>query len=223
MRTAHDILWFIPNLIGYVRVLFTLTSITLMMAVPSQWILAVVLYFASFAGDLLDGMAARYYNQCSQFGGVLDMITDRCSTLGLLMVLSSTSTSSNAAWSLVYTGLAILDVSSHWLQMHSTLSSGKHHKSDEGNQGRHFLVRWFYKYYWFFGYLCVGAELTYILTFALRHVSKDTLAYTAIRVALAVCIPGCVLKQCVNVSQLTSACYVIAEMDAQHYNAAKSS
>jgi phosphatidylglycerophosphate synthase len=31
---------------------------------------------------------ARQLNQCSDVGGLLDMVTDRCSTLGLLFVLS---------------------------------------------------------------------------------------------------------------------------------------
>jgi CDP-diacylglycerol--inositol 3-phosphatidyltransferase len=34
-----------------------------------------------------DGMVARKLNQTSTFGGLLDMVTDRCSTLGLLYVL----------------------------------------------------------------------------------------------------------------------------------------
>ena len=42
----------------------------------------------SFVGDLVDGHAARKFNQSSEFGGMLDMITDRCSTLGLLFALS---------------------------------------------------------------------------------------------------------------------------------------
>jgi CDP-diacylglycerol--inositol 3-phosphatidyltransferase len=212
MTTARDVLVYIPNLIGYARVVLTLTSLVLMTAVPSQWLLAVVLYFLSFAGDMIDGMAARRYNQCSQFGGVLDMITDRCSTLGLLMVLSSASKSD--VYSLIYMGLAILDVSSHWIQMHSTL--GQHHKSEEGNQGRHFLVRWFYKYYWFFGYLCVGAELTYITSFALIRMSDKNEWYKVVETLRYLCLPGCVLKQCVNTSQLLSACYAIAEMDARN-------
>lgn len=35
-----------------------------------------------------DGLVARKLNQCSTFGGLLDMVTDRCSTMGLLFVLS---------------------------------------------------------------------------------------------------------------------------------------
>lgn len=50
--------------------------------------LAAILYLLSFVGDLIDGYVARKFNQSSEYGGMLDMITDRCSTLGLLFVLS---------------------------------------------------------------------------------------------------------------------------------------
>ena len=44
---------------------------------------------SSFVGDLFDGMAARKFKQESSFGGLLDMVTDRCSTTGLLYILST--------------------------------------------------------------------------------------------------------------------------------------
>jgi len=59
-----------------------------MICSPAYWIIAITCYVASFVGDLFDGMAARKYNQCSTFGGLIDMVTDRCSTAGLLCVLS---------------------------------------------------------------------------------------------------------------------------------------
>lgn len=86
--TAGDVLVYIPNLIGYMRVLLTLTSIVLMICFPSAWVVAIICYVASFVGDLFDGMAARKFDQCSSFGGLIDMVTDRCSTTGLLCVLS---------------------------------------------------------------------------------------------------------------------------------------
>lgn len=85
--TAQQILFYIPNLIGYLRIVFTLVSLTTMIISPSQWQLASALYVASFVGDLFDGMAARRFNQTSTFGGLMDMVTDRCSTTGLLCVL----------------------------------------------------------------------------------------------------------------------------------------
>lgn len=86
--TAGDVLLYVPNLIGYLRVICTVLSITLMICFPQMWITAIILYVSSFVGDLFDGMAARKFNQCSLFGGLLDMVTDRCSTAGLLCALS---------------------------------------------------------------------------------------------------------------------------------------
>mmetsp|Transcript_6459 Transcript_6459/g.10854 ORF Transcript_6459/g.10854 Transcript_6459/m.10854 type:complete len:175 (+) Transcript_6459:80-604(+) len=85
---AGDVLLYVPNLIGYLRVICTVLSLILMISFPQRWIIAVILYVASFVGDLFDGMAARKFDQCSLFGGLLDMVTDRCSTAGLLCALS---------------------------------------------------------------------------------------------------------------------------------------
>jgi len=101
--------------------------------------------------------------------------------------------------------------------MYSTSSSGKHHKSEDGNNGKHFLVRWFYKYYFFFGYLCVGAEFTYVLAYIMQF-TTDHWIHEVLEVLLWAVIPGCLLKQFVNVTQLTSACYAVAEHDAMLKN-----
>ena len=87
VTTAGNVLLYIPNVIGYARVLCTVASFVLMIFIPERWFLAILLYVASFVGDLFDGLAARKFNQCSTFGGLLDMVTDRCATTGLLYVL----------------------------------------------------------------------------------------------------------------------------------------
>ena len=86
--SATNVLLYIPNIIGYLRVVLTLLSLSIMICYPHQWIIAIICYVSSFVGDLFDGMAARKFNQCSTFGGLLDMVTDRCSTAGLLCVLT---------------------------------------------------------------------------------------------------------------------------------------
>ena len=43
----------------------------------------------SFVCDELDGRAARYFDQASVYGAVLDMVTDRLSTAGLLTLLAA--------------------------------------------------------------------------------------------------------------------------------------
>jgi CDP-diacylglycerol--inositol 3-phosphatidyltransferase len=98
--------------------------------------------------------------------------------------------------------------------MYSTSALGKHHKSEDGNEGRHFLVRWFYKYYYFFGYLCVGAEFTYVIAYVLQFTQGMAELHALLTWMLWLVIPGCVMKQLVNVMQLSSACYAVAQYDA---------
>ena len=193
-----------------------------MITVPNWWLLSISMYISSFVGDLFDGMVARRLNQTSEFGGLLDMVTDRCSTLGLLYVLSGDYAEDDNAigfpvYRLTFLFLAILDISSHWCQMYSTAALKQHHKSKDGNAGRSFLVRWFYEYYYFFGYLCVGAEFTYILAYVLQF-TKDSPYHGILTYLLYGCIPGCAMKQIVNLAQLSSACYVVAKNDADKKN-----
>mmetsp|Transcript_19429 Transcript_19429/g.41843 ORF Transcript_19429/g.41843 Transcript_19429/m.41843 type:complete len:262 (+) Transcript_19429:114-899(+) len=245
LRTADHVLWFVPNLIGYSRVALALSSFAVMLLHPDgddrYWCgLALILYFSSFVGDLVDGWAARKLNQTSQFGGVLDMVTDRCATLGLLQVLTaeyfSKQQQSHGDGSMIskllplaFVSLALLDVSSHWCQMYATLacSDGEtpaHHKSAEANQGRNFLVQWYYGYYWFFAYLCVGAELTYVLMYLNLHFrttepkEAHDIINAVIQWGLVICVPACAAKQVVNLAQLTSSFRAIAQHDADRYN-----
>jgi CDP-diacylglycerol--inositol 3-phosphatidyltransferase len=88
-----------------------------------------------------------------------------------------------------------------------------HHKSDDANAGRFFLVRWYYKYYYFFGYCCVGAEFTYVTLYMMAHHSHPWLSH-----ALHVLVPACATKQLVNIVQLTSACHAVASHDAELKN-----
>lgn len=215
---TENVLLYIPNLIGYSRVAFTMIAFFLMITDPRQWLIAVTLYLASFVGDLFDGMAARKFNQCSNFGGLLDMVTDRCSTLGLLYILGGEYTELDTQrgfpwWRLLFLSLIILDISSHWCQMYSTCSLQKHHKSKDSNAGRNIIVQLYYDVYLFFGYCCVGAELTYVGLYMTRHLVDESWAFV-VHYALYACIPGCAIKQIVNVYQLCSACYAVAENDA---------
>lgn len=114
--------------------------------------------------------------------------------------------------------LIILDISSHWCQMYSTTSLGRHHKSADGNEGRSFLVRWYYASYPFFGYCCVGAEFTYVALYVRARAGAagghDALR-TFVEYFLVASVPACAVKQVVNVSQLCSSCYAVADHDAR--------
>lgn len=206
--TSTDVLLYIPNLIGYLRVCCTLLFIYLCQD-QEQWHVAISAYVISFTLDLFDGMAARRFNQASKFGAVLDMVTDRCSTALLLSVLGIIYPQHFQ----IYLLLMALDISSHWIQMKA--AGQMHHKSSSQN----FVVSFYYENYYFFGYCCVGAEFFYILMYALRfcHASfeyKEQLHMLTFYVML----PGCAIKQFVNVCQLAAASNAIARGDAEEAN-----
>lgn len=66
---------------GYLRIVLAVASLYYMGLHPRTCSL---LYSVSCLLDALDGYAARYYEQSTRFGAVLDMVTDRCTTSCLL-------------------------------------------------------------------------------------------------------------------------------------------
>ena len=80
------VFFYVPNLIGYLRVAATLYSLFLGVQHHQSWEEVVALYFFAFALDAVDGYVARLVGQTSSFGGVLDMVTDRTATAGLVML-----------------------------------------------------------------------------------------------------------------------------------------
>lgn len=87
-KKAEDpnVFLYIPNLIGYGRVVLALMSLFYMSNSPIK---AMTMYFASAFLDAFDGAAARHFKQSSTFGAVLDMVSDRCTTMCLWVYLGS--------------------------------------------------------------------------------------------------------------------------------------
>ncbi|KAI8883373.1 CDP-diacylglycerol--inositol 3-phosphatidyltransferase [Backusella circina FSU 941] len=73
VRSKENIFLFIPNLIGYTRIILAGLSLYYMPWHPK---VCVTLYCISCLLDAVDGNAARYFDQCDKFGAVLDMVTD---------------------------------------------------------------------------------------------------------------------------------------------------
>jgi len=219
IRNRNDVFWYLPQLIGYSRVICTLLSVyfaVLSLGNGSFYIRSITLYCMSFLGDLFDGIAARKMNQTSTFGGVLDMVTDRCTTLGMLVILTWIYDEPMHRIGLTY--LAFLDISSHWFQMYAAAALRQHHKSSEANVRKIFIVRLFYSSYPFFAYCCVGCEFTYIFLYIIAYCENARHVEIILPWLYYFCIPACVLKNIVNVFQLASASAAIAEYDVNVYN-----
>lgn len=159
--TSTDVLLFYPNIIGYLR--FLLMTLSFVFA-HSSWEVSITCYFLAFAGDVVDGYVARAFNQSSKFGGILDMVTDRVSTCGLLVTLSNLY----PLYGIHFTLLIVLDIASHWFHV---MSVSSHHKSKEALKHRNPLLQWYYSIYPLFGYCCVGTEFYYILLYVYKFYS----------------------------------------------------
>lgn len=148
----ENIFLFIPNLIGknknhlyislmliqigYSRILLAIASLYYMPLHPRTCSL---LYSISCLLDALDGFAARKFEQSTQFGAVLDMVTDRCTTSCLLVFLASAF----PRWSIVFQGLISLDYASHFIHIYATLAmGGKSHK--EMDESSPWVMRIYY-------------------------------------------------------------------------------
>ncbi|KAK4108640.1 hypothetical protein N656DRAFT_848386 [Canariomyces notabilis] len=124
------LLW--PNIIGYSRIVLAVASLYYMPLHPRTCSL---LYSVSCLLDALDGYAARYFEQSTRFGAVLDMVTDRCTTACLLVFLSSAF----PRWAIVFQGLISLDLASHYMHMYATLAMGgaeQSHKNVDKSRSR---------------------------------------------------------------------------------------
>ncbi|EUC62213.1 CDP-diacylglycerol-inositol 3-phosphatidyltransferase [Rhizoctonia solani AG-3 Rhs1AP] len=131
----ENVYLFVPNLIGYTRVILVGISLHYMGSHPNT---CTLLYGISALLDAVDGQAARALGQTSKFGAVLDMVTDRCATSCLLCYLSSRYTSYAAIFQMLIT----LDFSSHYMHMYSSLVTGsKSHKAVSSDVSR---ILWYY-------------------------------------------------------------------------------
>eukprot|EP01061_Rhynchopus_euleeides_P041397 TRINITY_DN719_c0_g1_i1.p1 TRINITY_DN719_c0_g1~~TRINITY_DN719_c0_g1_i1.p1 ORF type:complete len:219 (+),score=96.72 TRINITY_DN719_c0_g1_i1:103-759(+) len=200
---------FVPNLIGYVRVLFTIASYFFFFHEPG---VSLALYFVAFVLDGVDGHAARYFKQCTRFGAALDMITDRAATTGLVLLLTHLQPpwmDQADQWKIAFVGslLVGLDLVSHYVRMYSC--GGVHASHKEGT--RNPLLRVYYSNKAFMLSACLGQEGFYLLWYCCVHYPGADFLTWPFRIS----VPFMVLKQVCNVVQLIEGLEDIVEMDVE--------
>ena len=198
-----------PNLVGYARIALAICALRTAFADVRTCLLC---YFASFACDELDGRLARRYDQCSEFGRALDMITDRLATSGLLVVLAM----EHREWYATCVGLLALDVASHWTHAYVRLMIGADGHKSIGDES-FFLLRWYYGNRIFMGACCVSVEVLYLCLHAMRadpaFVGFRALGPLTFSALARLAIPGFVVKQMANCAQLFEACETLVRID----------
>eukprot|EP00730_Choanoeca_flexa_P013761 TRINITY_DN5673_c0_g1_i1.p1 TRINITY_DN5673_c0_g1~~TRINITY_DN5673_c0_g1_i1.p1 ORF type:complete len:222 (+),score=41.41 TRINITY_DN5673_c0_g1_i1:85-750(+) len=206
-----NIFLFVPNIIGFARVILVIASLFYMTTDPYM---AMGLYWSSAFLDVFDGMAARKFDQSTLFGAVLDMVSDRTTTLCLMMTCIVLYPSLLVPFQL----LAMLDISSHWLQMYSSMLKNKtSHKMIDLSENA--LLRYYYMKPILFT-LCSANEL-FFMGIYLDHfnigwqVNMLGQAMTAWRLVAYVSFPLFAIKHLVGVVQLITAAQNIAMVDRE--------
>eukprot|EP01080_Neovahlkampfia_damariscottae_P007249 gene7249-11567_t len=198
------VFFYVPNLIGWGRVFCSLYSFYIYETDPKLFLL---LYFLSFALDGLDGMAARFFNQSTAFGTVLDMVTDRFSTAALVSILCIFY----KKYLFYLLLLNILDFTSHWYRMYCTLYTGaENHKFSDSMPN---ALKFYYTNKIFMAILCVGNELFYIYLYEYHFFSEFLTTSIYHQIFLYTIIPSWFLKQYMNVIQLYSSAIEIIEFE----------
>ncbi|EGD77077.1 CDP-diacylglycerol-inositol 3-phosphatidyltransferase [Salpingoeca rosetta] len=212
---SPNIFLYIPNLIGFARVALLIASLFFMTSNPY---VAMSLYWLSAFIDAFDGMAARHFNQCTIFGSVLDMVTDRVTTLCLMMTCGQFYPQYMVAFQL----LAVLDISSHWLQMYSSMLSGKtSHKFIKLEENA--LLRYYYTKPVLFT-LCSANELFFMaLYFAHFNINGPEVVAFSVSASVRewigwITFPLFALKHLISLIQLVAAASNVAKVDADNTN-----
>nr|CAG4644243.1 EOG090X0BWK [Lepidurus arcticus] len=184
---TDNVFIFIPNLIGYTRVTFNILAL-LLMPICHCW--AAWLYIVAGLLDAFDGHAARMFNQSTKFGAMLDMITDRCGTMALLMTLCSFYPRCTFLFQLS----AIIDISCHWIHLHTSSMLGKtSHKNVQSQDNA--LLHFYYTNRQFLFVMCAGNELFYAFLYLLHFTYGPIfLGMSLLKIAIVLLLPVALLK-----------------------------
>eukprot|EP00758_Cryptobia_borreli_P008121 Tbor_TRINITY_DN5359_c0_g1::TRINITY_DN5359_c0_g1_i1::g.4817::m.4817/K00999/CDIPT; CDP-diacylglycerol--inositol 3-phosphatidyltransferase len=149
---------FVPNIIGYIRIFLAFLAFYVAFDAP---LLFIVAYGTSFVLDTVDGMAARAFNQSTQFGAILDMFTDRGSTSAMIVVVSHVMPNITHLGIFIAASLVFLDISSHFVRMYASLILKRGNHKDTSSC-IFSLLDVYYSNRKVMGALCFGQEATYL-------------------------------------------------------------
>ncbi len=196
---------------GYGRVVSTVIAFTICFT-RIEW--AAFFYLLGQGLDAVDGTVARKFDQCSKFGAVLDMLTDRMSTAVLLIVLGQLY---DGYWG-VFASLIVLDIVSHWYQMQcKSLQKKKSHKGSKNQILNFYYTGFSPKWPYVLLIACSGNEFFLVACYVLKFTSGPALAWAGgielVKLIWWLNLPIFIFKQAMNIVQLYDAASEIALID----------
>lgn len=112
MNRKIQILLYVPNLIGYLRIFLL---VLFFRSFETHHSFAIVCAIVSHLLDAVDGFTARALGQQSEFGYHLDMLIDRMATLIVIIKIFQVSLAKHTFMLSLILFSYIVDICSHWL------------------------------------------------------------------------------------------------------------
>ncbi|EGG12711.1 uncharacterized protein MELLADRAFT_32625, partial [Melampsora larici-populina 98AG31] len=204
---------FVPNLIGYSRIILAAVSLHYMSYHPKYCTIA---YLISQLLDAVDGQAARALGQTSRFGAVLDMVTDRIYSIQdctVLVVVSFLVTRP------MINDLTHLSDLTSYIRKHCSMVAGsKSHKTVSKKQSR--ILHSYYTNSNTLFIFCACNEIFFVCLY-LAHwykpIINSTLTFnlTWPELMAILMFPICFGKQIINVIQFWKASRLLVLFDQE--------
>lgn len=206
----ENVYLFVPNIIGYIRIVLLLLSFYYMSFDPFK---TAFCYALSAGLDAIDGIAARHYQQSTKFGALLDMLTDRCATTGLGVILAIFFPS----WALFFQLAIIIDISSHWIHCQSSYMKGSTSHKLIDLSGNPILAHYYNNRTILF-LMCLGNEAFYAFLYLYHFtcgpiINLGLTSFGLLSFLTVVTFPVAVVKIGINLVQLAAACQNVVSID----------
>ncbi|KAG6461443.1 hypothetical protein O3G_MSEX012641 [Manduca sexta] len=214
-ESKENIFLFVPNIIGFARVILAIISFYYM---PTHCVLACTCYITSALLDAIDGHAARYFNQSTKFGAMLDQLTDRAGTSCLMMTLA-TFYPTYTFWFQI--SMAI-DITCHWLYLHTSTLQGKtSHKFIDMSENP--IMHLYYTNKTVLFFMCAGNEAFYAALYVMYfYTGPVVLGMGLFKLIALISMPVAVVKAGISVLHGIVASLNLATIDVNERAAAAS-
>uniref|UniRef100_A0A0B6ZQ39 CDP-diacylglycerol--inositol 3-phosphatidyltransferase n=1 Tax=Arion vulgaris TaxID=1028688 RepID=A0A0B6ZQ39_9EUPU len=207
---TENIYLFVPNIIDYARVLFAFISFYYMPFDPTK---ASLFYLLSGILDAFDGYCARWLNQSSRLGAMLDQLIDRITTMCLCAALCRLFPS----YMLFFQFAMALDIFSHWMHCQSSVQRGNSsHKHIDLSENP--ILRHYYHNKLILFTMCAANELFFCMLYLNYFTAGPLIPVLGVglwKVLCIICAPLSILKMVISAIQLAVACENYAIMDRE--------
>jgi len=201
MKKKPPVLLYVPNLIGYIRLVSLFIVPFFILHAP---IISVCLYFFSASLDALDGYLARRLGQESYVGAVLDYTIDRATLAVLQMTLALIYI---PIWGF-FAFVLILDMVSHISHVYTSLFlKRRHHKEIIDNQSK--LLKLYYSNRRVLFLTCFFHDLWFGFVY-LHHFYPNQIW---IKAGVVLILPFFLLKTIIHILQLWDSLASLIKLD----------